>query len=105
MVLFSNKANQDLDDIYEGLLNWKKIQLERISVIDYVVDIVDVCATIDQTFFHADAQYMSHKKFGEKVYKYTRNNNTTWYIIYDFDEASNTVYIQHITSNHVTISE
>lgn len=63
MVLFSNKANQDLDDIYEGLLSWKKIQLERNAVIDYVVNIVDVCATIDQTFFHADAQYPDHKEF------------------------------------------
>jgi len=105
MVLFSTKANQDLDDIYEGLLNWKKFQLERTSIIDYVVDIVDVCATIDQTFFHADAQYPSRKIFGKKVYKYSRNNNTTWYIIYDFDKTTNTVYIQHITSNHVTTSE
>ena len=56
MVLFSNKANQDLDDIYEGLLNWKKIQLERSSVIDYVLNIVDVCATLDKSFFHTSAQ-------------------------------------------------
>jgi len=66
MVLFSNKANQDLDDIYEGLLNWKIFQLERSFVIEYVVDIVDACATIDQTFFHADVQYPEHKEFGEK---------------------------------------
>jgi len=102
MVLFSDKANQDLDDIYEGLLNWKKFQLERSSVIEYVVDIVDVCATIDQTFFHANTEYPEHKEFGEKVYKYARNNSTTWYLIYDFDKASNTIYIQHITSNHTT---
>jgi len=102
MVLFSNKANQDLDDIYEGLLNWKIFQLERSFVIEYVVDIVDACATIDQTFFHADVQYPEHKEFGKKVFKYSRNSNTTWYIIYDFDKASNTVYIQHITSNHTT---
>lgn len=102
MVLFSNKANQDLDDIYDGLLNWKKIQLERNAIINYVVDIVDVCATIDQTIFHANAEYPEHKEFGEKVYKYTRNSNTTWYIIYDFDNTSNIVYIQHITSNHIT---
>ena len=105
MVLFSNKANQDLDDIYEGLLNWKKIQLERSSVIDYVLNIVDVCATLDKSFFHASAQYPNHKIFGEKVYQYTRNNNTTWYIIYDIEFTSNTIYIQHITSNHVNASE
>jgi len=102
MVLFSNKANHDLDDIYEGLLNWKKIQLERNAIINYVVDIVDVCATIDKTIFHANIEYPEHKEFDEKVYKYTRYSNTTWYIIYDFDKSSNTVYIQHITPNHFT---
>ena len=104
MVLFSNKANQDLDDIYEGLLNWKRIQLERYSIIEYVVNIIDVCALIDQTIYHADARYPDHMEFGKKVYKYIRNRSTTWYIIYDLDESSNTVYIHHITSNHTTSS-
>jgi len=105
MVLFSNKANQDLDDIYEGLLNWKKIHLERTSVINYVLDIIDVCASIDKTNYHANAQFEVHKKYGKKVFNYILNKNTTWYIIYDIDLASNTIYIQHITSNHVTITE
>jgi len=102
MVLFNEIANQDLEDIYNGLLNRGKFHLERSSVIDYVVSIVDVCGKLDQLSYHKNARYRLHKSFGDKVYLYRRNKNTTWYIIYDHDSSNNIVYIKHITSNHTT---
>jgi len=43
-----------------------------------------------------------HKRIGDKVYKYRRNKNTTWYIIYDYDELNNIVNIKQIIPNHTT---
>ena len=102
MVLFSEIANQDLDDIYNGLLNWGKFELERTTVINYVVSIVEECGKLDQMSFHKYALYKMHKEFGEYVYLYRRNQNTTWYIIYDYDKSNDIVYINHITSKHST---
>jgi hypothetical protein len=102
MVLFSEIANQDLDDIYNGLLSWEKFQLERNYVISYVVSIVEECGKLDQLSYHKKARYKAHKEFGVNVYLYRRNRNTTWYIIYDYDRSNNIIYINHITSNHTT---
>jgi len=105
MVLFSLMAENDLSGIFIGLSLWKKHPLEFEHAMKYVDDIVDVCENLDKTIFHANVQFEIHKKYGKKVLNYIRNKSTTWYIIYDIDLASNTIYIQHITSNHVTISE
>jgi len=105
MVLFSLLAENDLSDIFIGLSLWKKQPLEFEHAKQYVDDIVDVCENLDKTNYHANAQFEVHKKYGKKVMNYIRNKNTTWYIIYDIDLTSNTIYIQHITSNHITITE
>lgn len=105
MVLFSHLAENDLASIFIGLSLWKKHPLEYEHAIKYVDDIVDVCENLDKTSYHIDVQYEIHKQYGKKVHCYNRNKSTTWYIIYDVDLLSNTVYVQHITSNHVTISE
>ena len=105
MVLFSHLAENDLTNIFIGLSLWKKHPLEFKHAEKYVDDIVDVCESLDKASYHANVQYNIHKQYGEKVFCYTRNKSTTWYIIYDIDLGSNTVYIQHITSNHVTISD
>ncbi|MFZ4583082.1 MAG: hypothetical protein ACOYM7_10575 [Paludibacter sp.] len=105
MVLFSPLAENDLSSIFIGLSLWKKHRLEFNHVEKYVDDIVDVCENLDKSVYHANVQYEIHKQFGKKVHCYNRNKSTTWYIIYDIDLASNTIYIQHITSNHVTVCE
>ncbi len=102
MVYYSKLADEDLSNIFIGLTIWKKHPLEFNHAANYVDDIVDSCDKLDQSSYHENSQFLEHIEFGEKVYKYIRNKNTTWYIIYDFDVNSNTVYIQHITSNHIT---
>ena len=105
MVYYSKSAIADLDDIFEGLLSWTKHNLEYNHVVKYHNELRKVCDSLDTNTYHFEAKIEIHKQYGKKVYCYKRNKNTTWYIIYDVDLASNTIYIQHITSNHLTISE
>ena len=103
MVYYNKQADSDLDNILEGLLTWSKYTLTREFCLSYISDIVDVCDSLDSKAIHSDAFYETHKRYGKKVYKYTRNKSTTWYIIYDIDSYNN-VYINKIISNHLTIS-
>ena len=105
MVLFSHLAENDLSNIFIGLSLWEKHPLAFEHVEKYVDDIVDVCENLDKTSYHVNAHFEIHKQYGKKVHSYHRNKSTTWYIIYDVDLVSNTIYIQHITSNHITVSE
>jgi len=102
MVYYSEQANDDLDDILEGLFTWQKYTLTRDFCLSYVSDIIDICDSLDTKSIHFNTSYETHKLYGEKVFKYARNKSTTWYIIYDLD-AFNNVYINKITSNHLTI--
>ena len=103
MVFYSIQADNDLDDILEGLHAWRKHTLTREFCLSYISDLVDVCDSLDKKNIHFSAVYESHKLYGDKVHKYVRNKNTTWYIIYDID-ISNNVFINKIISNHLTIS-
>ena len=102
MVYYNKQARNDLLSIFKGLLYWKKHPLEYDHAAQYISDLEAICRELDQTSYHALARYASHKKFGKSVYKYARNKSTSWYIIYDVEMESNTIYIQHITSNHTT---
>jgi len=95
----------DLIEIFWGFMNWKKHPLEYNHASTYLDDIYEVCNKLDKTSYHATAQYQLHKQHGNNVYKYKRNKNTTWYIIYDFDILNNVVFIKHIMPNHTTITE
>ena len=101
MVYYSKQANNDLDAILKGLLTWEKHTLTRDFCMNYVFDIIDVCDNIENQPFHFDTLYETHKHYGKKVYKYPRNKNTIWYIIYDIDNYNN-VYINKIISNYLT---
>jgi hypothetical protein len=103
MVYYSKQADDDLDDILEGLLTWEKIILTRDFCLSYVFDIVSVCDSLDTKTVHLDTFYEIHKRYGKKVYKYTRNKPTTWYIVYDIDSYNN-VYVNKIISNYQTVS-
>jgi len=103
MVYYSKQADIDLDNILEGLITWQKFTLTREFCLSYVSDIIDVCDSLDSKAVHFDASYETHKRYGEKLHKYVRNKNTTWYIIYDTD-IKNNVYINKTINNHHTIS-
>ena len=104
MVYFSEISKQDFRNIIIGLATWKKHPLEYNHAVKYVLEIRQVCEILDTKKFHSNTQYTSHKRFGEKVYKYKRNKNTIWNIIYNYDKENNIVYIEKIISSHLTIS-
>jgi len=103
MVYYSKQADFDLDNILDGLLAWKKFTLTREFCLNYVSDIIDICDSLDTKTIHFDAVYETHRRYGEKVHKYSRNKATTWYIIYNVDFYNN-IYINKIINNHLTIS-
>ena len=103
MVFYSIQADDDLDEILEGLLTWQKHTLSREFCLSYISDLLDVCDSLDAKTSHINTVYETHKRFGDKVHKFVRNRNTTWYIIYDID-LSNNVFINKIISNYLTVS-
>jgi len=103
MVYYSEQADNDLDEILEGLLTWQKHSLTREFCLDYVSDLIDICDSLDNKRFHINTVYNIHKRYGEKVHKYFRNQNTTWYIIYDID-SNNDVFVNKIINNYMTVS-
>jgi hypothetical protein len=103
MVFYSIQADNDLDEILEGLLTWRKHTLSREFCLSYISDLVDVCDSLDTKIIHFNTVYETHKRWGDKVHKYERNRSTTWYIIYDID-LSNNVFINKIISNYLTVS-
>jgi hypothetical protein len=98
MVFYSIQADNDLDEILEGLLTWQKHTLTREFCLSYISDLIDVCDSLDTKIPHFNTVYETHKQYGDKVHKFVRNRNTTWYIIYDID-LSNNVFINKIISN------
>ena len=58
------------------------------------------CDNLDKQTVHFNTTYEDHKKYGEKVYKYQRNQDTTWYIIYNI--KNETIYIEKIINNYNT---
>jgi hypothetical protein len=101
MVYINEVARKDLYNILVGLANWEKHPLELEHAEEYVDDITDICYTLDSQLYHANTVYPIHKCYGSKVYKYKRNPNTTWYIIYNLDKYDN-VFVNKIISNHLT---
>ena len=103
MVYYSRQVDNDLDDILDGLLMWQKCVLTREFCLKYISDIIDCCDSLDAKTFHFDAVYETHKRYGKKVYNYSRNKTTSWYIIYNVD-IDNNVFINKIISNYLTVS-
>jgi len=103
MVYYSKQATDDLDEILEGLLMWRKHSLTREFCMDYISDIIDICDSLSAKRFHLNALYEIHRRYGKKVHKYFRNKNTTWYIIYNTD-SNNNIFIKKIISNYLTVS-
>jgi hypothetical protein len=102
MVYYSTAFEEDIQKIFVGLLTWKKYNLSLEFCYAYIDGIELQCKSLDLNSYHAKTTYKSHKKYGDYVYRYKRNHNTCWYIIYNMDSFYN-VYIERITNNHITL--
>jgi len=103
MVIYSEQFSQDLEDLLYGLVTWEKhpLSFEHAQLL-YVEDIINIVDTLDTKTFHKSAVYATHLRYGSKVFPYSRNKQTTWYIIYNLDLHGN-VYVNKIISNHLTV--
>lgn len=101
MVLYNKQALADFDRLFDALLHWEKIELNRDFTIDYVNKLKKQCESISKTSYHFPAVYKTHKRHGNYVHRYRCNHNTTWYIIYNIDLQGH-ILINRILSNHVT---
>lgn len=102
MILYSREALDDFDAIFEGLLRWEKILLSEQFTIEYVAELKEECEKIPHKVYHENTSFLSHKRFGSKVHRYRRNQQTIWYIIYDIGADGN-FYVNKIISNYTTI--
>ena len=102
MVIYSETAKLDLIDTLYGLITWEKHTITIEHAERYVDDIVDVIDTICTKTFHRNCTHASHLQFGNKIFTYKRNSNTTWYFIYNWDKVNCIAYINKITNNHIT---
>ena len=80
MVLYSKQVDNDLDEILEGLLSWRKNILTREFCLSYISNLIDVCDSIDTLTTHFDAVFKTHQFYGKKVHKELSNINM--FIIY-----------------------
>jgi mRNA-degrading endonuclease YafQ of YafQ-DinJ toxin-antitoxin module len=103
MVFYNTTVHADIEQIRYGLLNWGKIVLTEEFIENYIDKIKEVCESLDKRTYHLTSVYLSHQPYGKYVYKYHRNKQTTWYIIYNLD-TDNNVYINKIISNYNTIT-
>jgi len=107
MVFFNELALDDIEQIFIGLLEWqtKDNQQPRMTfdeVWDYRNDLFNIGNKLDTLSHNIRAQYEIHKKYGEYVYRYDRNQRTQWYFIYD--KVDNDIFINKIISNYLTVS-
>jgi len=103
MIYLNSRAEDDLVSILIGLLTWEKHFIELEHAKSYIHDIRMECYSLGTKKNHFNTTFSTHKNFGSKVHTYNRNKQTQWYIIYDIDRYGN-IFINHITSNHTTIT-
>ncbi|GHS96138.1 hypothetical protein FACS189421_00700 [Bacteroidia bacterium] len=102
MVYYSNQADEDIENIFIGLLSWKKHTLTFDHVWEYRNTLRQVCDSLESKPYHVDTTYSIHQQYGTKVHSYRRNKQTIWYIIYDIDYQGN-IFINKIISNYLTV--
>jgi hypothetical protein len=98
MVFYNPAAEEDLALLLIGLIIWKKHPLSREHALRYVTELRTICDQLDQKSEHiiTSNELMT---FGLYSFRYRRNRNTIWHIIYDIDKDSN-IYITRIISSH-----
>ncbi len=101
MVYIHEQVYSDLELIYTGMLQWRKIELSIDYVERYIDDILDQCYEITNLNFHFTTRFVEHSRYGEYIHRYRRNNYTLWYLIYDKDVSGN-IFVNKVISNHTT---
>ena len=104
MVIYSEIARQELEDILYGLVTWKKHPLDFDHAKQYVADIRKDADTICTKFYHQNCSFELHKQYGEKVHVYSRSSQTQWYIIYNWQPLSRVAFVNKIMNNYLTIN-
>ncbi|GHU93871.1 hypothetical protein FACS1894156_1350 [Bacteroidia bacterium] len=102
MVIYSDRAIQDLEDILYGLVTWEKHPLSFEHAKRYVDEIEAEADTICKKTFHTDTYYPSHKLYGDKVHLYRKRKQTVWYIIYNWEEPIRMAFVTKIINNYLT---
>ncbi|HBL33297.1 MAG TPA: hypothetical protein DDZ96_05685 [Porphyromonadaceae bacterium] len=102
MVYIHEQVYADLDLVFNGMLHWNKAKLSFAFVEQYIDDIITHCYAIDRENYHFAAKYSEHKRYGAYIYRYRRNKQTIWYIIYDMDIYGN-IFVNKIISNYTTL--
>ena len=105
MVFFNKSALNDIELIFTGLLEWHIHQQLRMTfeeVWEYRNDLFNIGNSLDALSYDAQTQYEMHKKYGQYVYRYDRNQRTQWYFIYD--KTGKEVFINRIISNYQTFA-
>ena len=104
MVYFSRQAKIDLELIFKGIISWEKHSITIEHVERYIDDISDSANNLSTKTKHQNCIYPSHKQYGDKFFRYRRNKNTIWYLIYNVDFYGN-IFIEKIISNYLTETE
>ena len=107
MVYYSKRSQKDFVRLFKGLLSWKtknnQIRMDYDEVVQYREDLYAECLSIENLTYREKPRYFDHKKFGKFVHTYKRNNQTTWYIIYNI-LPNNDIVIKKIMNNYLTKS-
>ena len=101
-VYYSFQAAEDIENIFYGLVVWKKHPMNIIQVSDYVREIRKVCDNLKNTNFHRKCTYKIHQQYGIYLSTYRRTSSTIWYIVYNIDMQEN-IRIEKIINNYMTI--
>ena len=106
MVFFNKPALDDIEEIFVGLLEWstkdnRQLIMTFDEVWNYRNDLFNVGNSLDTLSFDKKTQYDTHKKYGQFVFRYNRNQHTQWSFIYD--KTGNNVFINKIISNYLTV--
>jgi len=107
MVFFKESALDDIEQIFIGLLEWHTKDNQQLlmtfdEVWNYRNDLFNVGNSLNTLSYNTKAQYEMHKKYGQYVYRYDRNQRTQWYFIYD--KIDEDIFINKIISNYLTVS-
>lgn len=103
MVIYSETAKQELENILYGLVTWKKHPLDFKHAKQYVLDIRQNADTICTKLYHQNCSFELHKQYGEKVHVYSRSSQTQWYIIYNWEPLNRIAFVNKIMNNYLTI--
>lgn len=105
MVYYSQKAFDDLEMLFVGLVNWQtengQKHLDFNLAMKYFNDVKLSYDAIDKLSHHRKASYIDHKKHAEYVYQYKRNSKTSWYACYD--KIGGDIFVKRVLSNYKTI--